>query len=146
MVSLKSFRPLIAVISLLCLLLAAAPQARSQGKANPQDKLKELLQERLVTAQSIHDLVLKGHTQGATNITIDQVHEAKVMLLNARLDLAESKEQRIRVHEEMVKEAAEWEQLVIKALQAGQGSPIDVLKAKVYRLERQIALERARMA
>ena len=132
--------------SICCLWLAMAPVAGGQDKANPKDKLKELLQERLATGQMIHDVTVKGYTQGDPKFTLDQVHEAKVKLLEARLDLAETKEQRLKVHEEAVQDAREWEEVASKIAQAGRGPPVEVLRARSYHLERRIALERAKMA
>jgi Outer membrane efflux protein len=121
------------IVAACCLLLIAAPVVRPQDKTKPRDKLKELLKERLAAAEKVHDLTVKGYTQGDAKFTIDHVHAAKTKLLDARLDLAETKQQRIQVHKDAVKEAADWEQ-------AGAGSQVDHLKARLYRLEREIAL------
>lgn len=115
------------------LLLAAAPVVRSQDKANPKDKLKELLKERLVTAQKIHDMAIKAYTHGDAKFTIDQVHAAKAKLLDARLELAETRGQRMQALQEAVKDASAWEQV-------GPASQADQLKARLFRLERDIAL------
>lgn len=130
---LKNLGTLIIAGSVSCLLLAAAPVVRPQDKATPKDKLKELHKERVVAAQKIHDLTIKGYTQGDAKFTIDQVHAAKAKLLEARLELSETNRQRIQVHQDAVKDAAKWEQ-------AGPASQVDQLKARLYRLEREIAL------
>src|SRR5262245_24759992 len=120
-------------VSVSCLLLAAAPLVRTQDKADPKNRLKELLQERVVAARKIHDFAVKGYTQGDAKFTIDQVHAAKAKLFEARLDLSETREQRRQAHQEAVKDAAEWER-------TGAASPVDQLKSRLYRLEREIAL------
>lgn len=124
--------------------LATGSNASSQPNTNRKDKLKQLLQERLALAEKMHGLVNTGYRGGDQKYSFAVVHDAKVKWLAARLDLTETKEQRIKVHGDMVRDAAEYEQVVSQVHNAGGGSYVDVLNAKVYHLERLIALERAK--
>ncbi|GEM_PF-4322850 len=126
--------------------LAAASNAGSQQKADSKDKLKQLLQERVALAEKLHDLALIGYRGGDQKFSFAVVYDAKAKLLAARLDLAETKEQRIKIYEDMVKDAADHEKAVLQLEKAGGRSRFDVLNAKVYHLERRIALERAKAA
>jgi outer membrane protein TolC len=110
------------------------------------DTIKELLQERLATVVRIHKAVVEGYTQGVAGITLDDLHQAEVTVQNARLDLCETKQDRIKVHEDMVNEAEQWHKFIEKVAQRGQASPVELLKAKAYLLETRIGLERAKIA
>lgn len=117
------------------------PQADAQ-KSEVSDKIKELLKERLVTVSEVHGLVLQGYKNG--EVSVDQVVHAKAALLNAKLDLAETKGERIKIQEEMVTLAEEWEKIVEQLAAGQQATRIDVLKAKAHLLEARIGWERAK--
>ena len=108
------------------------------------DAVKALLKERLATVTEIDKLVQTAY-RGA-EVGLDQVHQAKAALLAAQLDLAETKDERIKIHQEMVRQAEEWAKSVAEMAKASQATAIDVLKAKAHLLEAQIALERAKLA
>ena len=108
------------------------------------EKTKQLLEKRLAIRDQILKLVTAGYQQG-TN-TFDQVSEAQSSLLRARLDLCETKEQRIHVYEEMARVAATALDLAKKHFQSGQASQVAVLKGEAHLLEVQIELENAKAA
>ena len=114
------------------------------AKVEPSDTVKNLLKERLATVTEIDKLVQTAYR--SAEVGLDQVHQAKAALLAAQLDLAETKDERIKIHEEMVQQAEEWTKSVVEIAKASQATTIDVLKAKAHLLEAQIALERAKVA
>jgi outer membrane protein TolC len=122
--------------------LGNAASAAEQGEAN--DKIKELMQKRLVTVTEIHKLLLKGFMGG--QVPFDRVLEARAAMLRAELDLAETKQDRIKVHVEMVKTAEEMVEIVNRLAKAQQATRVDVLKAEAQLLEARIGLERAKIA
>ena len=74
------------------------------------------------------------------------MHQAQAALLAAQLELAEGKEQRIKIHQEMLQQAEALSRIVADQAKANEATSIDVLKAKSQVLEAQIALERAKLA
>jgi outer membrane protein TolC len=106
------------------------------------DAVKELLKERLATVAEIDRLVQAAYR--AREASLDQVHQTKAALLAAQLDLAETKDDRIKVHQEMVTHAEEWTKIVAQMAKANEATATDVLKAKARLLEARIALERAK--
>jgi hypothetical protein len=94
----------------------------------------------------IHEFALNALQQGDPKITVAHVHQTKVNLLAARLDLAEKKEDRIKICEEAVKNAVAWEESVRKRVAVGNESGIRTLQAQAYVLDTRIALEKAKAA
>lgn len=126
--------------------LVKAPAAgeASAKQADTSAAIKDLLQQRLATVAEIHELVKKAYASGEAGV--DQVHAARAELLTAQLDLAETNEERIKVHQEIVQQAEGWTKVVAQMANAAQATTIDVLKAKAQLLEARIALERAKAA
>src|SRR5262249_3058086 len=106
-------------------------------------KLKKLLHERLAVLRDMADLARQAHAQGAASY--EQVHRAERAVLDAELDVCETDKERIVVLEKIVAAARDFENHVIKASQGGTVPPSAVAKARVARLEGEIALERARL-
>lgn len=127
------------------ILLTALGYAASTGtcfaadKADPKDRMKALLKERVSTAKEIYELLLEKYKIGGGNI--GSVHRAKMAWLNARLSVAETRPERLKIFEELLAEAKDWEQSAVKNLDTGAGLQIEVLTAKAERIEAEIALE-----
>ena len=129
-------------VTILAFILVALGGVQVTLAAN--DKTKQLFEKRVAIRDQILKLVTAAYQQGTG--TFDQVLEAQGSLLRARLDLCETKEQRIHVYEEMAGAAAtslEWSK---KLLKSGQGSQVEVLKGEAQLLEVQIELENAKAA
>jgi outer membrane protein TolC len=114
----------------------------AEEKAVPPDRIKALLKEREAVAKDIYELLLEKFKQG--NGTVGPVHRAKMVWLSARLSLAETKPERLKIYEELVKDAKEWEQEAIRNVEKGVGQQIEALTAKADRVEAELALERAK--
>jgi outer membrane protein TolC len=115
----------------------------SADKAEARSKIKSLLQERLAVLQRIQRIVVARYQHGA--ISADVLRDAGISVLKARLDLCETKEERVRVHEDMVTDAEAWDKLAQAEYKSGvHGTEIDALRARAYLLDCRIDLERAR--
>jgi hypothetical protein len=115
-----------------------APPAAAAVPKNA--KVTKLLRERLAILRQIATQAARDFESGAASFV--QVHAAKEAALRAELDLADSPKSRIAIHERLVAEAKQHEQHVAHLAQTGMDQPFTVLKAKVHRLEAEIALER----
>lgn len=120
--------------------------AITHGSLAVADTIKQLLQERLAIVVKIHKAVVEGHSIAPAAVTLDDVHQAEVAVQSARLELCETKQDRIKAHETTVKEAEQWQVLVGKLGQGGEATPVDLLKAQAYLLEARIGFEKAKIA
>jgi proline dehydrogenase len=120
--------------------------AFAQDKTGSGDKIKELKESRLVLLEKIHRFAIEALKQGDPKITFAQVHQTQAGLLAARLDLAEKKEDRIKICEDAVNNAEAWQESVRRLVETGRESGIRILQAQAYVLETRIALEKAKAA
>lgn len=134
--------------TLVLVLAAAFAAAPGADPENPASTIKKLRQERLSVLEELNKVVETMVRMGSGKVGYGEAHEVKVALLNARLELAETNADRIKVHEQFVAEAENWLKITIswQKVGAGEGSAIDVLKAKAHLLEMQIGLEQAKTA
>ena len=65
-------------------------------------------------------------------------------MLNAELDLCETKQQRVQVLEKMVAVCKDMEKAAAEQRKSGVGPATAVLEARVHVLEAEIALERGK--
>ena len=65
-------------------------------------------------------------------------------LLNAELELAASREERIKLYKQFVEYATAWVETATELYKSGQVTQVDVLRAKAALLQSQIDLERAK--
>ncbi len=130
--------------SLLAICLVAAPSARAAQEEPVGDAIQLLLKERLAIVTTIYEHRMEAHKQGAASF--EQVAKARVNLLAAKLDLCESKVERLAVHEEMVKLAAESVSILEALSKANAVPQVELLNAKLELLTARIALERAKVA
>ena len=121
--------------------LPAPLEADSAPKAK-EAKLKALLRERLDTARDLAALVTKAYEAGSGSFAA--VHEANLAILHAELDLCARDKDRIAVLEKFVVALKRFEKQVVEQHKTGAVPRSDVLKAKLARLEGEIALERTR--
>jgi outer membrane protein TolC len=132
----------------LALLLLASGGACPGGPAGaaaaePKDsRLRDLLREKLDVLTEVADQVEKAHKAG--QVSREQVLQAKEAVLRAELDLCESDKERVAVLEKMAAAARQREEEVAKLVQAGQVPTSVLLRAKLARLDAEIALERAK--
>ena len=105
-------------------------------------KLKNLLNERLAIAREYAKQVKVrfDNLQG----TIDELVKANRMLADAELDLCDSDQDKIAVLESFVATTKETEKRAALLARAGQATTSTELKAKMGRLQAEIALVRAK--
>jgi hypothetical protein len=113
------------------------PQDAEKAKA----QLKELQQKRLVVLEQMHD-VARNLFQNA-RVELTEVLATERQLLAARLEFAETKQDRIKVCDDALKVAGELHALTEVRKQAARGTALAVLQAQDYELEIQIAREKA---
>jgi outer membrane protein TolC len=126
--------------TLVVLDVSAAPPAGPSDKKDA--RLKELLQERLAAARVVVKAAQADYVKG--QVSFERLHQAMQALLRARLELCESIQERIKVLEEAVALAKDFERNAADRYQRGLVPHSDVLMAGVARLEAEIALERAK--
>jgi outer membrane protein TolC len=111
--------------------------------AEAQDsKLKDLLKERLATPKAVVKATTQDYLTG--KVSFDRVYQATKSLLNAELEFAETKKERIAVLEKIVALAKESEKSAVLRYKAGTVPHSDALLATAGRLDAEIALERAK--
>jgi hypothetical protein len=133
-----------AVLAAVCLAAPAIRPGYADDKTESRDRIKSLLQARLATLKDIHDTLVRAQARGAASV--DDVQQAKTAVLQAQLDLADTKDQRLKILEEMATEAREREQTTGKSVQTGSRPAIDGLRATLARVDAELALEKERAA
>ncbi len=113
-----------------------------------EDKIRALLQERLKTAQKYLDILkAKYDARGADApgyIDTKEMQQAYLLVHKAELDACETDKECVTVHEKYVKQMMDHERRAQLIYVAGRGAESDLLAAKMYRMEAEIALERAK--
>jgi Cu(I)/Ag(I) efflux system membrane fusion protein len=118
----------------------AAPQAGPSDKK--EGKLKELLKERLATLRQLAQVATAEYQAG--RVSYDRLHQALRAVLHAELDMCESDKERIKVLEQVVALAKDYEKSAVQRYKTGAATQSDALMAKAGRLEAEIALGRAK--
>jgi RNA polymerase sigma factor (sigma-70 family) len=122
--------------------VAHAPPEDDPLKAPGKNaKVEQLLKERLAALRDIAtetDQRFKASGQASP----DAVIHARLAVLKAELELAQSAKERVAIYEKNVALAKELEGIAEALFKAGRVPSSDRLKAKVYRLEAEIELER----
>lgn len=139
--------PSVATFLVCCavmLCLAIAPNARAQDPARDTAAVKQLLKERLAILTTVYEAKAEGHKQGV--ISIDKVHDAQLAMLEAKLELCETAEERLQVHKEVVEVSQKAVQVAEELYKSAQLPQFELLAAKVRVLDTQIRLERAKAA
>jgi outer membrane efflux protein len=136
-------RPML-IGSILTLSLAGGSVTAAAPDDPASDEVKSLLKERLAIVTTIYEQRLAAHKQGATSL--EQVTQARADLLRAKLDLCETKDERLAVHAEMVKLAEDSLQAVESVFKSGVIPQGELLKVKLELLEARLGLARAKAA
>lgn len=122
-----------------------APRPAAAGQPDKPDKvIKELQDKRIAVLKEIVEITEKTYKGGQGGF--DQVARARLDLLQAQLDASRTKEERVRVLEETVKQAESLEDVAKRLVEAKQAGRVEALKAQALVLQTRIALEQARAA
>jgi hypothetical protein len=119
-----------------------AASARPLAAGAKDSKLKVLLKERFATLQEVAAQTTKAYHGGQGSLA--QVLEANLALRKAELDLCDTDKERVAVLGKMLAGAKDDEKRAAEQVKSGVAPPRIALKAKVSRLEVEIALERLR--
>jgi hypothetical protein len=125
-----------------CVWLLSGDFAKAQVKEVKESKLKSLLKEKLSILQEVASQKTVAHQNG--QLSLAQVHEANQAVRYAELDLCDTTQERVAVLEKMAAEAKEFENNILEQVSSGAAPTSTALKAKVGRLDVEIALERTK--
>jgi hypothetical protein len=123
---------LLAALGLFALSVEAGEQ--------PDAKLRTLMKERLTTLREVETHLERAYREG--QVPVDQFLHASAATLEAELELAESKDDRLSILQKGVELAKKSESFAAAAAKAGVAPPHELLKAKANRLAAEIAVEK----
>ncbi|VTR96256.1 sigma-70 family rna polymerase sigma factor : RNA polymerase sigma factor, sigma-70 family OS=Singulisphaera acidiphila (strain ATCC BAA-1392 / DSM 18658 / VKM B-2454 / MOB10) GN=Sinac_6419 PE=4 SV=1: Sigma70_r2: Sigma70_r4_2 [Gemmata massiliana] len=133
-----------------------APEKRV-GEAVPQDKgnpapkerkdevpkkIRDLQKERIAALKELTDTTAALYKNARA--TYDEAIEARLLLLQAEVDVAEKPAERLALYQKCVDELKAYEEVAVARVQVGRGTNAAVLKIKARRLEVEIQLEQAK--
>lgn len=133
------FACLLLVGAAICLSLThslTAAQHAAKGS-----RVKELRKEKLAILQEFAASLRRSYNAGDRPLT--DLLEGDRALHNAELDLCETNAERIAVLEKMLANAKELEQNIAVLVKQALRADVELMKAKVCRLDAEIALEQA---
>ena len=122
--------------------LSSENSAKAQVEEVKDSNLKVLLKEKLSILQEVASQTNTAHQNGG--LPYARVHEANHAVRYAELDLCDTNKERVAVLEKMLAEAKDYENTVVQEVNAGTVPTSAALKAKVVRLDVEIALVRAK--
>ena len=136
------------VVSAIVLLIIAGnvgkwtAASRAQAAGENDSKLKVLLKEKLAIAQEAATLTTTAYQSGGTSFS--EVVEANQVVGKAQLDLCDTNAERVAVLERMLAQARDFEKIVTERVKTAAVPTTTLLKAKLSRLDVEVALERAK--
>jgi outer membrane protein TolC len=130
------------VPAFLTLLIAVASGLAATDSPSDSPEVKQLLQERLEILTTIYKARVEAHKSGV--MSLDKVLEANAALLHAKLELCDTKEERLKVHAEIVELARQTVQVVEQLSNAAEAPQSELLSARLRLLEARIGWERAK--
>jgi hypothetical protein len=141
-------------VVLLSCWLGTIDRARADDKVDPKDKIKGLQKQRLESATKARDYLVKQFRDGFVPAgAVDtlpftlQLVEVNKLVADARLDLCETKPERIKALEDTIKEFEPILDQFAKRNRAGIANatlPFHLLQAQI--LELKIALEKTKQS
>jgi hypothetical protein len=137
----------LAVVAVTPLLASAGPRDKDnpppKDKAEaPARKVKELQKERIATLKTVAEVSLK--LAQAARLETGEALEARMALLKAEVDAAETEPERIALYTKALDSLKVFEALAKAQFQAGRATELAVHKMKARRLEIEIELEKAK--
>jgi hypothetical protein len=138
MKSITTFSALALAVFFSFVLMSRPVESQDSRPAAADVKINKLQVERRDTLRRLLEVVTVRHRAGQG--TVDNVIRAQAGLLDAELQLARTKEERIRMHEERVKNARGLENVLEHQYTAAHVSIDQWLTAKAARLQAEIDL------
>lgn len=133
----------VVVVLALCFSMAVTTPGANQAEES-ESKVLQLLTERRDTVRELRDTLNASYISGQTEYTT--VVEVEDELLEAELDLAISRADRLAIHEDLVENRKRTEELLQQRFKLGAALTTEVLYAKAARLKAEIDLQRERSA
>jgi hypothetical protein len=124
----------------LGLLSIACGLVQSQETVKSDSRMKELQDKHLAILQTISDAAKASFM--SANAAFEDVHVAQGALLAARLEYAGTREERLKISDEIIQGAEEWHKYAAKRAEGGAGTRVAALKAQASLVEAQIAKEK----
>lgn len=126
-------------------LLTAARGAEHpiQFQGGPNEQLRKLLQERYDVIRLLTGQLNQQY--GAGQVGILEIRDAIIDMLHAEADLSSTNTERIKVYEKLVSILHEQDKSLAAAVNAGQITQMEFLKARVATLQARIDLEKLRL-
>ncbi len=126
-------------------ILAAARGAEHpiQFQGAPNEQLRKLLQERYDVLRIVAGLLNQQYSAGQAGIL--DIRDAIIEMLQAEADLSSTSSERIKVYEKLVTILQEQDKSLAVAVNAGQITQMEFLRARAATLQAQIDLEKLRL-
>src|SRR5262245_37328200 len=140
-----SFRRFAVAAAVLLLCIPGLGVVRGQDGKDRKENIKEIQKARLANAMELHEFAVKHYPRQEKPtivINIEQVVQAKSLLLELQLQHASTKADRLKVYENALKAALDFEDRVQMLAQATALYMYDGLRYRAYRLELEEALAR----
>ena len=112
-----------------------------QGGSNEQ--LRKLLQERYDVLRAAAGLLNQQY--GAGQVGILEIRDAIIEILHAEADLYSTNSERIKVYEKLVSILQEQDKSLAVAVNAGQITQMEFLRARASTLQAEIQLEKLKL-
>lgn len=122
--------------------LSAVDSSKARADEAQAPKLKDLLTEKLGLLKEIASQKATAYQAGL--VPFADVDAANQAVLKTELELCATGKERVAVLEKMLADAKEWEKRVAQQVKSGTAPTSEAVKAKVSRLDVEIALERAK--
>lgn len=126
----------------LTVLSAGLLLAAGNPEVDANQKVRELYKEHITALQQVVDLLNAEYKNERRSY--EQVFQGRLLLLNAKLNAAETGQERVKFYESIVELMKEREAFLAKALKLETVDELQVLNAKADRIKAQIALEEAK--
>jgi hypothetical protein len=128
-------------VSCLGLLLVFCNSGLPQEAKQANARIQELQQKRLKVLEKVCEEAQERYTVARTSF--EEVLAANAALSTARIEYANTREDRLKACDEAIKNALEMQDVTAARVKAAHGSRVDQLKADAYVLELQIRREKA---
>ena len=120
--------------------ICAAQEAATRN--GPNEKIVRLLRERLDVVTQLHGAFIVRYENGT--VQLEDVLDVQTMMLDARLPFCETKEDRVRIYEQIVASTEKILDVVKAKATAGLVHQTDILMAQARLLAMQIELEKVK--
>ncbi len=108
----------------------------------PEEPLRiaELAKARLAAAREVYECMMMTYRAGCGSM--DDIFHWWLHMLEAQLDAATTKAERVQAREEYLARAVEYEKNMKDRWKGGRAGPQDLAEAKMFRLEAELRLAR----